>query len=634
MAGDDPITTRDYSASFYGFGTVLKGVAGTPGATGPQGEPGPQGIPGPSPTTSQLNEAASLALALNPPKQGERGIAATIRIGTVSTGDAGTLATFTNSGSATDAVFDIQLPRGYQGIQGVQGPQGIQGVKGDKGDTGSVSNMLASDVTTALGYTPYNAANPAGYISGITSAMVTGALGYTPANKAGETFTNTVSAGTLVGRGTVVAAGVSGGEGGQIVLGYAGNTSLGGQAPSSWNIDVDASSNLRVFQARSDASIRYGFTINEGTGVTNFLQAPTVGGNPVWYPGNLTPLDLNLGGTAKATITIRNAAPEFHVNGTGTTNDAGYNYLRNDTVRWVMGDSITNDLWYLNRFDNSGGFAGTPIQVRRSDGKITMGDTTVSSLTAQKVYAQSNGDGKAVQIGDDAWIGDINVGNCIGISGLQDASKGYIAFGSDKTQKLGRSGTGYLTWDGDLAVGNWIRPLGPSGIFWETYQRGINAPDASGAQHGNVNVYGAGLNGWRGYAINTDVCFMTDSTTWGFYSDKMGTWQMQSDFSGNVTFLNNVTAYSDRRLKTNIRTIGDALTRLKRLRGVSYLRDGRPKIGVIAQEVEEVFPEVVLTGSDPQGLKSVAYGDLVGVLIEAVKDLSAEVSALKKAQNL
>jgi len=65
------------------------------------------------------------------------------------------------------------------------------------------------------------------------------------------------------------------------------------------------------------------------------------------------------------------------------------------------------------------------------------------------------------------------------------------------------------------------------------------------------------------------------------------------------------------------------------LRGVSYLRNGKFEIGVIAQEVERVVPEVVITDESKYGYKSVSYGNLVGLLIEAVKELSAEVKKLK-----
>ena len=108
------------------------------------------------------------------------------------------------------------------------------------------------------------------------------------------------------------------------------------------------------------------------------------------------------------------------------------------------------------------------------------------------------------------------------------------------------------------------------------------------------------------------------------------------DQSGNFTAGGNVTAYSDRRLKTDIHTINDALGICGKLRGVSYkwIRNGKPSIGVIAQEVEEVIPEVVKTtevaGLDGlEEVKSVDYGRLVGVLINAINELKAEVDELK-----
>jgi hypothetical protein len=101
--------------------------------------------------------------------------------------------------------------------------------------------------------------------------------------------------------------------------------------------------------------------------------------------------------------------------------------------------------------------------------------------------------------------------------------------------------------------------------------------------------------------------------------------------SGAITATGNITAFSDSRLKTNVETIPDALALVKRLRGVSYDRvdSGERQIGVIAQETQEVIPEVVVPSSE-SGMLSVAYGNLVAVLIEAIKQLSLEVESLKK----
>lgn len=99
--------------------------------------------------------------------------------------------------------------------------------------------------------------------------------------------------------------------------------------------------------------------------------------------------------------------------------------------------------------------------------------------------------------------------------------------------------------------------------------------------------------------------------------------------AGAATFNNNVTAFSDERLKDNIETLEDGLDKVEQLRGVTYTRDDREEIGVIAQEVEKILPEIVLTADDEMGTKSVDYSRITAVLIEAVKELSARVKELE-----
>ena len=99
--------------------------------------------------------------------------------------------------------------------------------------------------------------------------------------------------------------------------------------------------------------------------------------------------------------------------------------------------------------------------------------------------------------------------------------------------------------------------------------------------------------------------------------------------AGAATFNNNVTAFSDERLKDNIETLEDGLAKVEQLRGVTYTRGGKKNIGVIAQEIEKILPEIVKTADDEIGTKSVDYSRLTAVLIEAVKDLSAKVKELE-----
>tara|TARA_Y100000114_G_scaffold100901_1_gene94030 strand:- start:6765 stop:7796 length:1032 start_codon:yes stop_codon:yes gene_type:complete len=107
--------------------------------------------------------------------------------------------------------------------------------------------------------------------------------------------------------------------------------------------------------------------------------------------------------------------------------------------------------------------------------------------------------------------------------------------------------------------------------------------------------------------------------------------------AGAATFNNDVTAFSDERLKENIQPITGGLEKVMQLQGVTYKRndvtDAKTQIGVIAQQVEPILPEVVLTAEDEMGTKSVDYAKMTAVLIEAVKELKQEITQLKQQIN-
>tara|TARA_R110002126_G_scaffold165385_2_gene313263 strand:- start:489 stop:5468 length:4980 start_codon:yes stop_codon:yes gene_type:complete len=93
---------------------------------------------------------------------------------------------------------------------------------------------------------------------------------------------------------------------------------------------------------------------------------------------------------------------------------------------------------------------------------------------------------------------------------------------------------------------------------------------------------------------------------------------------GNFTASGNVTAYSDERLKTDIKTLDGK--KVLQMRGVSFTKDGESGSGVIAQELEKIAPELVYDGKE---YKSVAYGNITGYLIEAIKEQQTEIDELK-----
>jgi len=102
---------------------------------------------------------------------------------------------------------------------------------------------------------------------------------------------------------------------------------------------------------------------------------------------------------------------------------------------------------------------------------------------------------------------------------------------------------------------------------------------------------------------------------------------MKLDNTYNLTASGDVTAYSDKRVKTDISKIDNALEKVCSVSGYTYRRtdtgDERKHTGVIAQEVIKVLPEVV-HGSE-ETVYSVAYGNMVGLLIESIKEMKSKL---------
>jgi hypothetical protein len=117
----------------------------------------------------------------------------------------------------------------------------------------------------------------------------------------------------------------------------------------------------------------------------------------------------------------------------------------------------------------------------------------------------------------------------------------------------------------------------------------------------------------------------------GLYDNAVGV-RFSTDVSGNFWARGDVTAFSDRSLKTDIVQITDAVDKVKQLVGATFTRTdiNTRGTGLIAQDVEQVLPEAVHENED--GIKSVAYGNMVGLIVEALKEIDARLSALEAKQ--
>jgi hypothetical protein len=185
---------------------------------------------------------------------------------------------------------------------------------------------------------------------------------------------------------------------------------------------------------------------------------------------------------------------------------------------------------------------------------------------------------------------------------------------------------------------NWFRTSGSAGMYYESYGRGIQAADIN-SSYGNNQPYGSGLNGWQGWAVgtNNDCILMTNGATHGFYNPVGGVWQQQMDDSGNVTFNGNVTAYSDLRLKENVREIDNVVARRDTLAkaAIKYERDGRTRVGYGAQTLRDNgCHEFVMEADDAMkiatglGTLSVDYGETAAVLAVVSKMTDDSVAML------
>lgn len=158
----------------------------------------------------------------------------------------------------------------------------------------------------------------------------------------------------------------------------------------------------------------------------------------------------------------------------------------------------------------------------------------------------------------------------------------------------------------------------------------IGTPASS---YGAVAIQGE-KNGWSGISFRNTanaLCgtLMMTTTAQGIYNAADNAWLLQWDQTGNFTATANVTAYSDERLKENIEVIPNALNKVMQLNGVTFTRkdNGARGTGLVAQNLQTVLPEAVL--ADKDGILSVAYGNTVGLLIEAMKEQQAQIELLR-----
>ena len=201
----------------------------------------------------------------------------------------------------------------------------------------------------------------------------------------------------------------------------------------------------------------------------------------------------------------------------------------------------------------------------------------------------------------------------VGSTTVIDASRGL-------TNITGLDMTASTSADIDLNRNGFITFYGNS-----NNNHGIGSRNASGSAEDDIRI-----NSYGAVYVNLDSNSNNSSGAdfvigrHGGGTGTISTLVTVSGEDGDITTTGNVTAFSDERLKENIQTLDGK--KVLEMRGVSFTKDGKDGSGVIAQELEKIAPELVRDGEE---YKSVAYGNLVGYLIENAKEQQKEIDELK-----
>ncbi len=252
-----------------------------------------------------------------------------------------------------------------------------------------------------------------------------------------------------------------------------------------------------------------------------------------------------------------------------------------------------------NTTANGGGF--TILGGSDGDKSLTLGLANGGTFNSSEHFNLANGHA--------FYINGVEVLSSTQVLGLSVGGSGGGIVTEDAAQTLTQKTLSGATLTGTLTAGGGTGTSGQalfstgSGVAWQSI-----SVDATQITNGSTNVQAASGGN---VTVNT-----------------AGSLCATFDTSNNLTVVGTVTAQSSIALKDNVETISDALAKVMNLRGVEfdYKANGRHSIGVVAEEVESVFDCLVV---ETDGVKSVAYQNLVAVLIEAVKDLKSEIDQLR-----
>jgi len=539
--------------------------------------------------------------------------------------------------------------------------------------TGAVT-LSSSDVTTALGYTPYDTSNPAGYITGINSGMVTSALGYTPVPPSRTITINGVTydlsadrSWTVSGSGVITGSGVN-----NYVTKWTGTTSIGIGNIQDTGTLVSINSETYVNDKFSaNKVILYGgpemirmyasspfISFYDATNVTRFGYIQAYAGLMEIVSEASNPLSFNVGGSNRMQITsagnvgigtntplnVTTNRTSVTINGTSTSilsfgsGGVGKGYIYNDGTNietYSAGALIYNTAGTERMRITSAGNVGIGTTTPSEKLSIIGGDVSISSTKriyldagAGYLYLTSTGNNGAMQF----YSGDTERLRITPGGGTEVRSGNALTVYRDDNTR----GLRFYTTNNECIIDAWeatseplhLRSNGSNGRIQfitagSEYMRIFKPAGYSSTTlairttspyrpNAGINVYG-----------NLGITSQVDSTSGGTHIEFV---LSNGQIVGSITSNSSNTTYStssDYRLKYDYQDL-QALDLIDNLKIYQYKWkvDNAIGYGVMAHELQEYLPYAVTGEKDGKEMQAVDYSKLAPIAIAGVKQLN------------
>lgn len=267
--------------------------------------------------------------------------------------------------------------------------------------------------------------------------------------------------------------------------------------------------------------------------------------------------------------------------------------------------------------------AGKGLDADTVDGYQTAATATASTIPVRDGAGKLAGDitGNAATATAAPWTGITGKPTTMAGYGITDFNWSGLA---GKPTTMAGYGITDFNWSGLADKPTTLSGFGiTDGVAQDSTLTGV-LKSVSGQPLGIVT----GVNATYNYAMVHDSSGLLNFSRY----TKAHAWSLtlaSIDASGNFIATGNVTAYSDARLKDDLKVIKGALDKVRTLTGYTYTRvdSGERHTGLIAQDVQAVLPEATSTAAD--GMLSVAYGNMAGLLVEAIKELADRIERLE-----